>query len=1344
MVIWQLQLMKWIAASQFAPTTTIAALPHWIRSTFSQTGRSPRPIRLGFQSGVRGFLGSIQVHSAGLALAIWHTLSFVCFAQLPQSPDLSPECAAELRPGIVIESVAKSSESKKAGLAQGDILVTWSRGEVRGKVSSPFDLSIVETEQEPKGPVTLYGLRAGIRRTWVIGADEWGIKARPNLPNSIFSAYLLGRDQIKAGKLADAGEKWRTAKIEVGKYRCGWLSSWFSFDVAKTADETSQWAVVDGFYAISGATHAGVEVRAILLHEWASSFYRRGDLSNAEKYYQQELVEREKESTNIATADTLNNLGTISQSRNDLKEADDYFGKARSIEQRMAPDSLNMATTLVGLGMVAENRGELANAEDYFLEGLHIAERLTPRSLSVAEILNNLGSVAWLHGDLYKAEKYLKQALAIKRNAPPTSSTLLSLGPTLNNLGNLATDRGALDEAEKYFRQSLAIYQHLSTNSLDVSTSLTNLGATAYKRGNLDDAERYLKQAWEIRRKTDLKSLDAAKCLMGLGNIVASRGDLDLAETYLNQSLQIVQEVGPESLEAAMNLNGLGDIAEARGQISKAEIYFGHSLQIEKSLAPNSAGVAYGLNNLGVLAYSRGELSIAENYYRESLRILTNISPNSLDVAENILNLGDLAVERRDLHAAETFFQESLTIGQKAAPGGLDVASSFFNLGNLMYLQGNLASAESYYLKSLAIRPKIASDGLEIAATFNALGDIARDRKNPIAAEEYYSKAQLIWRRLSPNSQWYAESLAALAEVVRDSGRPTQAVHLYGEALDVFDNQLANFGGSREVRSTFRSKHTDYYISYADLLVEQKKSELAFEVLERSRARTSLELLASAHIDIRQGAPPALLDQERLLLATLKAKTNRKVGLLEGKHSDKQLAEVNQEIDAVLKQYQHVEGQIRTSSPRYAALTQPQPLWAKEVQQEVLDSDTVLLEYALGEKRSLVFLVTPTSLDAYELPKRADIEICARQVYESLTSRGRSVRGETARQRTERIAKAEAEYHKASLALSQMILGPVTTYLGHKRLLVVTDGGLAYIPFQILPIPGPNPTDPAVSLIAEHEIVNLPSASVLAMLRQQTHDRKEAPKEVAVLADPVFDRNDPRVADKKQIASAAPASGPEPIPALPERLLRSLGDVGGEREAGSGMPRLVFTRKEADSVIATTDPGTGMEALDFQANRNLVLSKELGQYRIVHFATHGLLDNEHPDLSGLVFSLVDEQGNPQNGFLDLEDIYNLDLPVDVVVLSACETALGKEIRGEGLVGLTRGFMYAGAPRVVASLWKVDDAATADLMTRFYKAMLHDHLRPAAALRQAQLDMSKEKRWTNPYNWAAFTIQGEWK
>jgi CHAT domain-containing protein len=269
--------------------------------------------------------------------------------------------------------------------------------------------------------------------------------------------------------------------------------------------------------------------------------------------------------------------------------------------------------------------------------------------------------------------------------------------------------------------------------------------------------------------------------------------------------------------------------------------------------------------------------------------------------------------------------------------------------------------------------------------------------------------------------------------------------------------------------------------------------------------------------------------------------------------------------------------------------------------------------------------------------------------------------------------------------------------------------------------------------------------------------RKPAPKAVAVLADPVFAADDSRVGHggghrkRNGDADHAPAweeklaaSPSLNDPASSDRLTRSVTDIGLDEQRGGSLRRLPFSRREAKAILSVTPAGQGMEALDFDASRTTATDPKLSQYRIVHFATHGLLDNEHPELSGLVLSLVNENGKPQNGFLQLEDVYNLNLSADLVVLSACQTGLGKEVRGEGLVGLTRGFMYAGAPRVVASLWSVDDAATEELMVRFYRAMEQQGMRPAAALRQAQVAMSKEGLWRDPYYWAGFVLEGEWK
>src|SRR5205085_3971099 len=190
--------------------------------------------------------------------------------------------------------------------------------------------------------------------------------------------------------------------------------------------------------------------------------------------------------------------------------------------------------------------------------------------------------------------------------------------------------------------------------------------------------------------------------------------------------------------------------------------------------------------------------------------------------------------------------------------------------------------------------------------------------------------------------------------------------------------------------------------------------------------------------------------------------------------------------------------------------------------------------------------------------------------------------------------------------------------------------------------------------------------------------------------------------------------------------------------------RLAFSRREAEAIYAAAPAGQALKAIDFDASRATATGVGLSRYRIVHFATHGLLNSEHPELSGVVLSLVDAEGRPQNGFLRLHEIYNLSLPAELVVLSACQTGLGKEVKGEGLVGLTRGFMYAGAARVMASLWKVDDAATAELMGRMYTKLLKEGLRPAAALRAAQVEMWRQPRWRWRYYWAAFTLQGEWR
>ncbi len=651
------------------------------------------------------------------------------------------------------------------------------------------------------------------------------------------------------------------------------------------------------------------------------------------------------------------------------------------------------------------------------------------------------------------------------------------------------------------------------------------------------------------------------------------------------------------------------------------------------------------------------------------------------------------------------------------------------NIGECYEHLGNKAKALDFYNQSLELMRQgtnhfyTATVLIRLGLLYHHLGQLEK-------AVDYLN--QTLKLRTSINDRrGVAITLFNLARVERDRGNLNEARKRIEQALDLVEG-LRTQVASQQLRASFFASVQQYREFYIDLLMRlhkqypaQQLDRAAFNASEAGRARSLLELLREAGAEIRQGVDPALLERQNSLRQLIAEKAENQMRLLGGNHTEEQAAAARKEIAALTTEYEQVEAQIRHTSPQNAALVKPVPLKIEETQQQVLDSDTLLLEYSLGDEKSFLWAVTPESFKTYELPKRAIIEPLARRVYEFLTARNQNVVNETLEQRRHRLELADAKYPKAAASLSQMLLGPVAGELKNKRLLIVSDGVLQFVPFAGLP-------DPTGShlLSVDHEIVTAPSASVVALLRQETANRKPATKTLAVFADPVFSTNDPRVAVAR-LAHAAPDEKTDVARSASES---GLGDLR----------RLRFSRQEADEIARLANGELKLEAVDFKASRTLATSGELGQYRIVHFATHGLINNKHPELSGIVLSLVDEKGRQQNGFLRLYDVYNLKLSAELVVLSACQTALGKEIRGEGLVGLTRGFMYAGAPRVVASLWQIDDRASAEFMKRFYQGLLGQKLRPAAALRAAQVSMQNDKRWHAPHYWAAFTLQGEWK
>lgn len=583
-----------------------------------------------------------------------------------------------------------------------------------------------------------------------------------------------------------------------------------------------------------------------------------------------------------------------------------------------------------------------------------------------------------------------------------------------------------------------------------------------------------------------------------------------------------------------------------------------------------------------------------------------------------------------------------------------------------------------------------------------------------------------------PIGQSHALELIARAE--SDRGNLAAARGRMEEALRLIERNRTRTD-SQQLRASFFATTQDSFHFYIDLLMRLRAAHpaeqletLAFETNERSRSRSLIEMLAESGESVREGADPMLLAREHEMTGVLNAKGARLLAMT-GQDTP-QAAALRQEIRTLEAEYQDVEAAIRASSPRYAALTQPAPLDLKQIQ-ALLDRDSLLLEYSLGEKRSYLWAVSAAGMSTYELPPRAAIEAQVDRVYQSMTARGAAQRLETPAARMARVAAADAALARAARELSGSILGPVEAALGKQRLVIVPDGALQRLPFAMLPLArGP--------VALEHEIVMLPSASALAALRHETRARKPAPKMLAVFADPVFDAADPRAgAGAVEMARAAPVET--------SRVLEHLvADPQATGMARPRIPRLPYTLEEARQILSVARDPTNLEAVGFGASREAAADGRLGQYRYVHFATHGYLNTEHPSLSGLVLSQLDEKRRPVDGFLRVNDIYNARLSAELVVLSACQTGLGKEVRGEGLMGLTRAFLYAGAPRVIVSLWNVNDRATASLMASFYRRMLREGKRPPAALREAQMEMRKQKQWESPYYWAAFVQHGEWR
>jgi CHAT domain-containing protein/Flp pilus assembly protein TadD len=916
-------------------------------------------------------------------------------------------------------------------------------------------------------------------------------------------------------------------------------------------------------------------------------------------------------------------------------------------------------------------------------------------------------------GEGYAAALRVWQELG---DAPRQAAALNEQGLAESSLGHAARARERLERA-------LALRQRLD-DAFGQAETLANLGLTYHVAGELEAAlERYRRALAVARARGETRQESAL--LNNIGGVHYLQGEPDAALEHYAQALAVRQRLGDRIGEAEV-LNNIALQYRLLGQTQEALQSYAQVLEIARAAADRRIE-ARALNNLGFAYQVLGDARRARTFYEQALP-LRRATGDRAGEAATLNNLASAHLASGEAARAVELEQRAVAL-MKAVGNRLGEGSALVILARAQAASQQVEEALGSLDAALAVAREVGGRTLE-SEVLQRRGEALELRAQPEAARAALLQA-LELRRATRQREAEAETLYALARVERNLGRPAEALERVRAAIAVIES-LRTRVASPELRATFFGARRPAYDLQIDLLMALDRAEpgaghvrVVLEASEAARARTLLDLLSEAGADLGERIEPALAERRRALLRRLSAKAARRLELAaRGPADDPRLGQLDQELNAVRAELDDVEADMRRRDARYAALTRPPDLDAAGIQ-ALLEDDTLLLEYALGEERSWLWLVAPRALEAFELPPRREIEAAAQAAYDALAVRD-----------AQRGAAGDA---LALARLARLVLGPVASRLGGRRLVIVPDGALHYVPFAALPEPAGDSTSPqsagAPALLVRHEIVSLPSVQGLAALRREAERRPAPARLLAVLADPVFDADDPRLGGGRARASAD-TRGPRAVPAAES-------DAGTALEAVA-LGRLEATRREAEAIVRLVAPGQAQVALGFDANRAALLEGTLGSARVLHFATHGVLDTRSPELSGLVLSRFAPDGRRRDGFLRLQDVYGLRLPSDLVVLSGCQTALGREVRGEGLVGLTSGFMYAGVPRVAASLWRVPDRATAELMQRFYEGLLRDGLSAAAALRRAQLGVRAERRWSDPYYWAAFVLEGDWR
>lgn len=887
-----------------------------------------------------------------------------------------------------------------------------------------------------------------------------------------------------------------------------------------------------------------------------------------------------------------------------------------------------------------------------------------------------------------------------EQRSPQSSPCWTALSQEAENLGK-QTQPKVLSQALLLFQQALTcdpaslpmarkgeILQGIGRVQLLLGDNEQGLSTSS---SAIEVLQQIAKPNWHLRQ-------EAAFAMHNRGRALRSLQRLDEALAALEESRKLFQALGDSSGQSRA-LSDIGLVVSLMGDHRASLDYYRQALKLSQRDPRQRAAV---LDLIGRAYAQINDFDLAQSYFKNALA-LSRQTQYHRTTAYTLNDLGSLMVQWKKPKTALKLYAEALAELEKYEPDDGDgIAETQSYLADAQRASGNYDRAIRNYGQAVSFQAR-AGDVLGEAFTRLSLGRAAIGLQDRALALESLIRATALYHQVHERIG-EATARVEMGRIYGEQGEDARAREQVEAAIVLAEEVRALTPGSR-LRTAYFASLEEMYRLEMDLLLKQDpvpeaEQRIAFDTLQHAQSRALIDALAGKTDGEDFSCRPDLASSRDELLAKLKQQ-NQRMQYLRSRSKKAAVEELFVDIKRAETSLEEVEAQCRDEQPRREMLSAG-AISLSEVQQQILDGQSALLQFYLSDPHSYVWIVTPSAVRMERLPSKQWLERRVRRVLAF---------GE---------AGAWTSVQEAGLAALSEKLLPVLALPEIRRWIVVPDGALHSFPFSLL-------TGKAAK---EIEIVKIPSASAIRAIRRSRDAATLPPVELALFADPVFDPQDSRVRGSK-----APLSGSPQAPAALRRGATTRGSYA----------RLLYSEQEARLISSLVPPDQRVLRRDFDARLDAVTGDTLNRFRMVHFATHSVVDESHPDLSGVVFSLVARNGRRIPGYLFLKDIYRMKLRSDLVVLSSCVSAAGSQQTGEGPMSLARGFLYAGSKAVIASLWEVDDEITAQLMGAFYRHMLKDKLSPSEALARTQAEFRHHpnRKLRNPYYWAGFEPYGDW-